>query len=63
MFIQCIHVRSGHDSRPGSVKEVLELQITLLLYLLIKNDNICKLMPEKLAKSRSKFLGVRGLPQ
>ena len=53
MFIQCIHVRHGHDSRPGSVKEVLELQITLLLYLLIKNDNICKLILKKLIKNYS----------
>ena len=63
MFIQCIHVCLNHDFQLDLMKKILKLQIMLLLYLLIKNDNICKLMLEKLIKNHSKFLEIRDLSQ
>ena len=63
MFIQCIHVCSDYDSQSDLMKKILKLQIMLLLYLLIKNDDVCKLISEKLIKNYSKFLEIRNLSQ
>src|SRR5205814_10274370 len=61
LFVQHGHICCSYDSCPDLAKKTLKFQIFLLLHLLIKNNDVCKSVPDKLVKSHQRFLEIEDL--